>query len=40
MAFAGKINLHIVIGPKIKMLVCSSNRSEWFPKEEEMPVKQ
>jgi hypothetical protein len=22
------------------MLVCSSNRSEWFPKEEEMPVKQ
>jgi hypothetical protein len=34
-AFAGKINLPILIGPKIKVLICSSYRSEWFRKKKE-----
>ena len=35
MAFSGKINLRILIGPKIKVLICCSYGSEWFQKKKE-----
>jgi hypothetical protein len=35
MVFGGKIILRILIGPKIKVLICSSYRSEWFRKKKE-----
>ena len=36
-AFAGKINLLILIDTKIKVLICSSYRSEWFLKKKKCP---